>query len=825
MNSFKGMKKIRLLIICFMMYGLEVNAIEVVNWVVVDPNNKSEIGLGDKGTVQEAYLNNGLLPDPFYGENEKLYQWMEEHKWTFKGTFLVRYDDIKQVNQWLQFPSVDTYAEIKVNGIVVGSTNNAFYSWTFDVKNLVHIGTNTIEVVFTPPVLFHKETYQKEKYHLPAPNDLHAISIAPRVRKPQYHFGWDWAPRLNLMGFHKPVVFNAFTKPLTLLTNVQTLRLQEQEAELLFQWNMTHLPERVSWTSKKFPLLNVQVSTNALQARVLLQQPKLWWPNGHGEAFLYEDEWTLKDENGRVLKKEKVTFGVRKSELIQESDEWGTSYMIKVNGKPIFCKGANIIPQEVFMSKVDTKKIDELISAAQFANMNMLRVWGGGYYPDDYFYQRCDELGIMVWQDFMFACAMYPADNTFLNSVEDEMSQQIPRISKHPSVVLFNGNNEVDVAWKNWGFQLKYLLGPKAQKEIEEAYDSLFMQLISRKIKEYTNTPYIHTSPLSNWGKDEFYKQGSQHYWGVWHGKDPIEDMGNKSGRFNSEYGFQSFPSYYTLNTFSEPKDWNLNSEVMKHHQKSYVGNGMIKKHADVLYGKTSDFEDFVYYSQLTQARAVELAIGSHRASYPKCAGTIYWQMNDCWPAPTWSSVDYENNYKMLHYRAKELYRPTAIVAVEKELGKKQFFVVTEKEKPSEVQVEYFDLEGKFIEMHVLPVEVNDFGVKRLPLDILQQTKLTNYIARFIFDGNKETEQFFYNEVKETREAKKWGQFILQKNKEGKTVLVLNVEKAMLDVWITSKEKNIFVEKNFRVLLPGRHEWILESKDILYKEDILIKYR
>ena len=813
------------LFIFMVMNCSELLSNSIVTWKVVDAKSKAELPLGEKGSVQEAYINNGLLPDPFVGENEELFQWMEEHKWTFKGSFIVRYDDMKQDYVYLEFPSIDTYATIKVNGKVLGNTNNAFRVWRFDVKDLVRIGTNFVEVEFTPPVLFHKEEYKKEKYHLPAPNDVHSIAIAPKVRKPQYHFGWDWALRLNLMGFHEPAQLIAYSKPQTRVANVQTQNIQAAVADLNLTWELSHLPEGAVWSSKNHKLIDVQLKGSVLKAKIQVQQPKLWWPNGYGEAHLYDDVWTLRDAQGKVIAKKEIRFGIRTTQLIQETDQWGTSYQIRINGKDVFCKGANVIPQEVFISKVDNKRIDQLIEATTFSNANMLRIWGGGYYPQDYFYQRCDELGIMIWQDFMFACAMYPGDEEYLANVAAEADYQIQRISPHPSVVIFNGNNEVDMAWKNWGFQLKYMLGAKAQKEIEAAYDKLFKQLLNDKVKGMTSIPYIHTSPLSNWGKDEFYNHGSQHYWGVWHGKDPIEDMGNKSGRFNAEYGFQSFPTYSTLNAFAQKSEWELNSAVMKHHQKSPVGNGMIKKHSDNLYGKTNDFMDFVYYSQLTQAKAVELAVASHRASFPRCAGTIYWQLNDCWPAPTWSSVDYFENYKAQHYRMRDLFRPTAVVAVEKELGKKDFYVVSDNQKAKEVQVEYFDLDGKFLEMHVLPLEFTAHGIKRLPLEMLQQVKLKDFIARFIIDQDPASEQFFFNESGKPREAKDDLSFELKTTKEGRQFVVIQTQKALLDVWVTSPTKHLQVKNNFQVLLPGKYEVEVKSSEKLTKEDILLKFR
>lgn len=813
------------ILIFMIMNPIELLAESKVTWSVVDPKSKQEVPVGEKGSVQEAFFNAGLLPNPFDGENESLYQWMEDHKWTFKGQFVVRYDDAKQDHLILEFPSVDTYATIKLNGKVIGTTNNAFRTWRYDVKGLVRIGTNFLEVEFTPPVMMHLDEYKKEKYHLPAPNDVHGIAIAPKVRKPQYHFGWDWTLRLNLMGFHQPVRFYAYSKLQSRIANVQTKAIQGNTADLELTWDLSHIPDGATWRSANFTLTEISRKGSQFSAKVRVVNPILWWPNGYGDAHLYTDVWTLKDKEGKLIAKKDIRFGIRTSELIQEKDQWGTSYQIRVNGKDVFCKGSNVIPQEVFISKVDNKRIDDLLRASTFANVNMLRIWGGGYYPPDYFYERCDELGIMVWQDFMFACAMYPGDDAFLDNVAKEAEEQINRISPHPSVVLFNGNNEVDMAWKNWGFQLKYLLGPKAQREIESFYDKLFKNLLAEKVKELTTLPYIHTSPLSNWGKDEYYNHGSQHYWGVWHGKDPIEDMGNKSGRFNAEYGFQSFPTYSTLSAFSKEEDWALNSSVMKHHQKSPVGNGMIKKHSDNLFGKADDFMDFVYYSQLTQAKAVELAVASHRATFPQCAGTIYWQLNDCWPAPTWSSVDYYENYKALHYRMNQLFRPTAVVAVERKLGEKDFHVVTELKRPQEVQVEYFDLDGNFLEMHVLPVEVNTFGIKRLPLEMLQQKKLTNYIARFMFDQDPLTEQFFFNETDRPREAQNFVQFELKTTKDGKQMVVVETKKAMLDVWITSKSKHLFVKNNFTVLLPGKHEFEVKCDQKLTKEDIILKFR
>jgi beta-mannosidase len=284
----------------------------------------------------------------------------------------------------------------------------------------------------------------------------------------------------------------------------------------------------------------------------------------------------------------------------------------------------------------------------------------------------------MVWQDLMFACAMYPANKDFLDLVGKELDEHLPRISSHPSVILINGNNEVDVAWKYWGFQKKYAISNQRQKEIEKVYDLLFKYFIAKKVEDYCWLPYTPTSPLGHWINKEDFPHGTQHYWGVWHGSDPIEDFSRKFGRFNAEYGFQSFPERKTLLTFSDSTQWNLSNPIMQHHQKSYVGNGMIKKHSDRLFGVASNFEEFVYFSQLTQAKGVGMAISSHRLNAPICMGTIYWQLNDCWPGPTWSSIDFFGNWKALQYTIRKDYEDVAMLRKESEAGNFDYFLISD---------------------------------------------------------------------------------------------------------------------------------------------------
>jgi beta-mannosidase len=438
----------------------------------------------------------------------------------------------------------------------------------------------------------------------------------------------------------------------------------------------------------------------------------------------------------------------------------------------------------------------------------------------------------MVWQDFMFACAMYPGDPDFLANVKEEIQYQIPRIASHPSLTIFNGNNEVDVAWKNWGFQLKYNLYGSDAKEIEDSYVRLFKQLIPNQISAFTNTPYIHTSPLSNWGKDEFYNHGTQHYWGVWHGKDPIENFAKKIGRFNAEYGFQSFPEYSTLSTFSTKADWDLESDVMKHHQKSYVGNGMILKHAKLLYGTPANFEDFVYYSQLTQSTAVSMAVTGHRLDAPRCMGTLYWQVNDCWPAPSWSSVDYFGNWKALQYRVKDDYEDVAILRKVNAEGHNEYYLLSDQIDTFMCEIYYtvFDLNGKELFKNTISQLIKGNEAEKI-CDTCLKKELTgkNYVIRFDWKDSKgENKTRSFSELP-TQYSKAESADVsielrnIDETTKTATIAVIN-KKYVRNFWLFSKKTGVKFDKNFVDLVPGIHEFVIHFESVPTLEEIDSKW-
>ena len=813
----------------FLLVSVCSYAQQELSWEYFHPIKKEWLAFGKAGCIQEKLMETGELPNPFFGENEKEFQWVEEHIWKFRSTFYLSDKELSVESLMLNFPNVDTYGEVTINETILGSTSNFFTPYNFEIKDVAKPGNNTVYVTITPPVLYHKSRFETENFHFPAPNDLAKIKAAPLTRKPPFQFGWDWALRMNTIGFSKPVqVISAGANSIQQCV-VNTLYQSSNAATLLYVMD-TKVPMNGGAISSALfgvhPLIIDSFPSKHFQFDFQLENPKLWWPIGFGEANLYKDTLRLLNSKGEVLDQLIIDFGVRTAQLIQTPDEWGTSYEFKVNDVPIFCKGANYIPQSVFPAAVKDLEIENMIDQMIAANFNMVRVWGGGDYPGDAFYKTCDKKGLLVWQDLMFACAMYPGDSEFLSNVENELNYQIPRITAHPSVILINGNNEVDVAWKNWGFQLQYSLSDKSQKVIEKAYKDLFHTLANKVVSTWTTTSYIHTSPLSNWGKDELYNHGSQHYWGVWHGKDPLSNFATKIGRFNAEYGFQSFPEYSTLAKFSEKKDWTLSSSVMKHHQKSYVGNGMIEKQSNLLYGPTDDFEEFVYRSQLTQAYAVSSAINGHRLNAPRCMGTLYWQLNDCWPAPTWSSIDYYGNWKALHYTVRDDYRQVAVLKKTDLKGNVQLFLKSDDPKSNEsavqVVLEVYNLDGLLVssstqKLAIRYMEQISLGTFKKQNQVVKVLVANQYERTFLLSQQKS----FQGNVKALVTIKLNDIDSINKT----AVIEINNDKFLADFWLYSNREWVRFDKNFIHLLPGKHFFTITFESFPLLEDFNYRFR
>jgi beta-mannosidase len=412
---------------------------------------------------------------------------------------------------------------------------------------------------------------------------------------------------------------------------VESVRNQEFEVEV------------ASYTKQK---VQVKKGRKTYNFEFEIKNPKLWWPNGSGEQHLYEMILQIRKDN-KLISADTQNIGLRTIELVNEADSIGTSFYFKVNGKPIFMKGANYIPQDVFLTRVTNKQYEQLIQKVKDANMNMIRVWGGGVYEKEIFYDLCDQHGILVWQDFMFAGTIYPNLLELSLTIKDEVQQQVKRIRKHPCLALWCGNNEIEVAWHNWGWQKQYNYSVSDSMKLWNNYIYHFENLFPKIIEDLNpEIPYVPTSPQSNWGTKENFNHGSMHYWGVWHGKDAFEEFENNVGRFMVEFGFQSFPSIETLKKVVDEEMLFLESDCMQSRQKSYVGNGLILEQIEKYYHTPKDFYEFVELSQKVQAKALQMAIEAHITNQPHCMGTLLWQLNDCWPGPSWSIIDFYGEEK-----------------------------------------------------------------------------------------------------------------------------------------------------------------------------------
>ena len=514
------------------------------------------------GSVHTDLLAHGLIPDPFWRDNERLVQWVDKVNWEYARTFAPGDSLLARDHQELTFLGVDTHADIFLNDERIGSTDNMFRAWTFDVTGKLRDGDNRLLVRLYSPIARGLEAMERRDFPLPASNDyshlggMGDIHVSVYTRKAPYHYGWDWGPRLVTSGMWRPVVLegwdDARVDDLFIRQPEVTARAARLEAEIAWRGNTAGRVE-VEVVHQERVIARRVVDAARGENRVVipfsLRRPRLWWSNGLGEPFLHEFAARVR-RNGQVIAQRGVVTGIRSLRLAREKDERGETFYFELNGMPVFAKGANVIPGDSFLPRVSRGDRERLVRDAALAHMNMLRVWGGGVYEDDDFYAACDRHGILVWQDFMFACAMYPGDAAFLENVRQEAAYNITRLRGHPCLALWCGNNEVDVAWARWGWQAAYT---SAERErIYKEYVTLAHELLPRLVDSLTDgDDYWPSSPMSGDAVGAHESRpatsGDNHYWGVWHESRPFREFEENGGSFMSEYGFQSFPGPLTV--------------------------------------------------------------------------------------------------------------------------------------------------------------------------------------------------------------------------------------------------------------------------------------
>jgi beta-mannosidase len=669
------------------------------------------VGFGDwipaevPGCVHTDLLRAGKIPDPFYGTNEKSLQWIERTDWEYRSTFVADAALLRRDRIEIVFQGLDTFAEVSVNGARVLSADNMFRSWSADLKPRVVAGTNTVVVHFRSPIVATKPAYDRLGYTLPAVNDQAPEMVSMFARKAPYHYGWDWGPRFVTSGIWRPVSIEAWDVARLEEVQVYQRALDDARARLEVAAVVTAVRgghARVAVELPGGPALGTVEKVlargrNEIRLEVVIDKPERWWPNGLGAQKLYTRETSLAVD-GVTRGRRQTRVGLRTLEVVNRHDAAGKTFTVVVNGAPVFMKGANWIPADSFVTRVTEEKYRSLLQAAATANMNMLRVWGGGIYEDDRFYALCDELGLLVWQDFMFACSMYPGDAPFIENVRLEATENVRRLRNHPSLALWAGNNEVEAAWQQWGWPAKFHLNKAAQATIWNDYKRLFHDVLPRVVAaEDPGRFYTRSTPSANEDGVAPGKMGwgDMHYWGVWHAEAPYEAYAANISRFMSEYGFQSFPTLPSVARYAPPSDWRIDSPVMLSHQRHPRGNALVRTYMERDFRVPKDFGAFLYLSQVLQANVIQFGAEAHRRRMPYNMGSLYWQLDDCWPVASWSSIDYYGTRKALQYAARRFFAPVLVSPVD-DNGTLRVYLVSDRrvDLPAHLTLRLIDLDG-----------------------------------------------------------------------------------------------------------------------------------
>ena len=640
------------------------------NWTVSSAHDKQSYPATVPGNIYSDLMDNDIIEDPFVGKNEHKVQWVSDSVWVYKSTFNLPNAVLNKQHITLNFDGLDTYATVLLNGQALLSTNNAFRNYTIPVKDLLTT-KNTIEIQFEPTSTHEKKAKAQLDVIMPEGNRIF-------TRKAQFQYGWDWGPVLNTSGIWKDIYIKAWN-----VAAIDHIYLEENKytsEEASFNVNVALTNPAVLGSSievevagKRF-IVKVEEKQTTYAVPVSIENPTFWWPHNLGTPHLYAVDIRLKN-NGEVLDAKQLKHGIRTVELITEKDASGESFFFKINGTHVYMKGANYIPQHSMQNRVTTLDYKTLLTDVVAANMNMLRVWGGGIYENDLFYELCDEKGILVWQDFMYACAMYPGDKAFLENAKQEAIDQLTRLRNHPSIVLWCGNNESSEGWHRWGWQ-----DGKTEQQKDKIwgdYLKLFDSILPQQVADYSKLPYWESSPKFGRGNPKYKYEGDAHDWWVWHDAYPFEHFEKQVPRFMSEFGFQSFPGQEVLDYVMQGKQLDLSNGAIKSHQKHHRGFQLIDEYMARDFPVPTKAEDYAYVSQLVQAKGMRMGIEAHRRAKPYNMGTLYWQLNDCWPAISWSSIDYFGQWKALHYAAKEAFE-NVLISFEQADDMLQVYVVND---------------------------------------------------------------------------------------------------------------------------------------------------
>ena len=780
------------------------------------------------GTVHQDLLDHGRLPDPFYGMNEQKVQWVEKEDWLYRTVFTVTADQLKSDATWLTFEGLDTYADVYLNGSLLLKADNMFVGHKLAVKDVLREGENRLMIRFRSPVEETAPQWDTDGFNYPADNDHSEKRMSVYTRKAPYSYGWDWGIRLATSGIWRPVKLTFCNGAAIDDFFVRQQEVTEQVAKVDNQLeinNVTSTPKEAqvkvvyAYGEQADTLTRtvvLQPGKNSLSMPAWIEKPHLWMPNGWGDPALYTFTATVSVDGKEVASREEA-IGLRSIRVVMEDDKDGKSFYFEVNGKPMFAKGSNYIPGDALLPNMTGERYARLFEDIRAANMNMVRVWGGGIYEDDRFYEEADRNGILVWQDFIFACTTYPHDPTFLKRVSEEAVYNMRRLRNHASLAMWCGNNEIYEGMRYWGWKDKY--SPVVWKEMTEGYDVLFRQLLPELVA--ANDPgrfYMHGSPYeANWGRPESWKIADSHNWGTWYGQKPFESLDTEIPRFMSEYGFQAFPEMKTIRMFASPEDYELESPVMNAHQKASIGNFLIKKTMALYYKVPEKFEDLIYAGLILQGQGMRHGIEAHRRHRPYCMGSLPWQLNDSWPVVSWSSIDYYGNWKAMHYQIRRAFAPVLVDAI-KEGNNLSYYIMSDRLTDEELtlNLELMDFNGKVYRKQkvdgLLPANTSKlFYQEPVEQALAGRDSATTFMHMVVKSKKGEVlsdEIYYFAHPKDQLLPKTPLQWQV-KQKKGYCEVTVKADKLARDIFIEVPVQGVRFSDNFFDLLPGQKKKVI----------------
>lgn len=792
------------------------------NWQFRQAGTENWLAAEVPGCVHTDLLRNKVIGDPFYRTNEKDLQWIGEKDWEYRTTFVVPDSMLRKENLNLVFKGLDTYADVYLNDSLIIRAGNMHREWRKDCLRLLRKGENRLMVYFHSVFKIDVPKYLRAPYKLQAwpNNDQGDMWLSVYARKAGYEYGWDWGPRLITSGIWRPVFIEGWDRSRISDVHIVQKLVSREKAVLSAVCQiesdgtgagLLRIKNNGKVMAEK--KIGLQKGTNTVILNFNIDHPKLWWTNGLGNPDLYTFKCELSNKEGADSKT--VTTGIRSVKIIREADKYGKSFYVLLNGVRVFIKGSNYIPIDNFVNRVTPARYDEVIRSARDANMNMLRVWGGGIYENDIFYDLCDRNGILVWQDMMFACGMFPSDSAFVGNVKQEVKENVIRLRNHPCIALWCGNNENEISWYGWGWKAKY--PDVVQREYENGMHRLFDEEIPSMISSLDSGRYYHPSSPSTAFNNIGINTGDSHYYGVWSVGEPFEEYGRHVARFMSEYGFQSFPEYKSVARFAQAGDLALNSPVMLAHQRAKdndtredFGNRNIEKYMDMYFRHPKDFRSFLYVGQVLQAKGIVMAIEAHRRNMPFCMGTMYWQLNDCWPVASWSGTDYYGRWKALHYAVRDAYRKE-MISVVNEKGKLRVYIASDglKAQRSMLELKLLTFDGKPVSDLEKDIVI-DPNTSKVYFEtdtntLIRGQNLRNLVLNVKLKNGKETlafKNFYFLSEKELDLPSVMVEKSIKKEKDD-YIIRLSSSRLAKSVYLFSDENDGFFSDNYFDLLPG----------------------